>query len=329
MPTRIEWTDETWNVISGCTPISAGCANCYAKRMSKRLAGRFGYPENGYHCPACSLDYHLLGGEHCPQCGKTATETSSFDVTFHADKLDQPLRWKKPRRVFVCSMGDLFHEDVSDEWIDQVFAVIGMTQRHTYQILTKRPERMLTYFTTHGRFRRVYNACREMSLAGFFDCDVKTRVQNILIEDARDKWWDKIFGNVHLGVTAENQEQADKRVQILLRIPAAVHFVSIEPMLGPIIVQGGNVPKSPDGPWPDEPLHSRSYLRGVCGDRRIDWVICGAETGPGKRQMDLNWARDIRDQCQAAGVPFFFKKDSDGRHTLDGRTWEQFPEGRA
>jgi len=242
MPTRIEWTDETWNPITGCTPISAGCAHCYAQRMSLRLAGRCGYPKAPH----------------------------SFDVTFHEDKLRQPLKWKKPRRIFVCSMGDLFHIDVRPQWLEDIFAVIKRCQQHTFQILTKRPGKMKTWF----------------------------------------EWYGSIPENVQLGTTPENQAMADLRIPILLQIPAAVHFVSIEPMLGPVKLFGFCSPT-----WGKLP--PSAFLH---------WVIVGAETGPGARHMDLNWARSVRDQCQAAGVAYFFKKDSQGRHTLDGRVWEQFPE---
>jgi len=243
MPTKIEWATETWNPITGCTPISEGCKNCYAKRMAQRLAGRFGYPAD-----------------------------DPFRVTLHPDKLDQPLRWKKPRRVFVCSMGDLFHEDVLEEWIDQVYEVIANTPQHTFQILTKRPERMARYI-------------RIMSAA---------------------------LPNVWLGVTAENQEQADKRIPVLLQIPAAVRFVSVEPMLEAVVIGDllGDAYSSMHG----------GFAPG------IDWVICGAETGSGARPMDLDWARDLRDQCVSAEVPFFFKRDSNGNRELDGQLWEQYPE---
>jgi len=243
MPTKIEWATETWNPITGCTPISEGCKNCYAKRMAQRLAGRFGYPAD-----------------------------DPFRVTLHPDKLDQPLRWKKPRRVFVCSMGDLFHEDVLEEWIDQVYEVIANTPQHTFQILTKRPERMARYI-------------RIMSAA---------------------------LPNVWLGVTAENQEQADKRIPVLLQIPAAVRFVSVEPMLEAVVIGDllGDAYSSMHG----------GFAPG------IDWVICGAETGSGARPMELDWARDLRDQCVSAEVPFFFKRDSNGNRELDGQLWEQYPE---
>jgi protein gp37 len=254
MPTKIEWVKnadgtkgETWNPISGCSPISAGCKNCYARRMSKRLAGRFGYP------PA----------------------PHNFDVTFHPGKLNRPLHWKKPRRIFVCSMSDLFHPLVDSRDRHKVFCVMEMCRRHTFQILTKRPEIMAQFIRLYAKFNL----------------------------------WP--LSNVWLGITGEDQEQLDKRVPVLLQIPAAVRFVSIEPMLGNIF------------------LH-HAWLYDYVYDRRIgtflDWIIAGAETGPGKRPMKLDWARSVRDQCQQAGVPFFFKRDGEGRHTLDGRLWEEMPD---
>ena len=230
MPSQIEWTDETWNPVTGCTPVSEGCKNCYAARMAKRLAGRAGYPKD-----------------------------DPFRVTRHADKQDDPLHWRKPRRVFVCSMGDLFHEDVPDAFIYRVLEVILLTPRHTYQMLTKRPGRMAAV------------------LGGY-----------------------EAIPNLWLGVTAENQQTADERIPLLLQTPAAVRFVSIGPMLGPIDVSPylGQVhadalglPYKGDDPWHDG----------------LDWVICGGETGPGARPMNPKWVRDVRDQCMAAGVPFFFK----------------------
>ena len=237
---KIEWTEKTWNPITGCTKISAGCANCYAERMSHRLAGRFGYPAD-----------------------------DPFRVTFHPDKLEEPLHWKTPRRVFVCSMGDLFHEKVSDEWLAEIWSVMLRCPQHTFQILTKRPAACRWWIDLHyGRF------------------DVRC------IEPPQNIW---------LGVTAENQTEADKRIPILLDIPAAVRFVSIEPMLGGIDISP-YLPCEVDSGGYDPQGHSINvWMPG------IDWVIVGGETGPGARPMHPDWARSVRDQCQEAGVPFFFK----------------------
>jgi len=244
MPTKIEWTDETWNPITGCTPISEGCRNCYARRMAHRLRGRCGYPKD-----------------------------DPFRVTLHRDKVYDPHGWRKPRLVFVCSMGDLFHKDVPLDWIEAVWSAMVVAEAHVFQVLTKRPARMLEFVTSWIDHMRAGS---------------KAPVKNI---------W--------LGVTAENQARADERIPILLKIPAAVRFVSIEPML--------------------EPVELRSWV-GKGDMPYLDWVIVGAETGPGKRPMKTEWALDVKRQCEAAGVPFFFKKDSQGRHTLDGKTYEQFPE---
>ncbi len=237
--TKIEWVKNkdgtqgrTWNPVTGCSKISPGCQNCYAERMSKRLAGRFGYPKD-----------------------------EPFRVTLHPERLEEPLRWRKPQMVFVCSMGDLFHEDVPFEFVEEVRAVMVRCPQHTFQLLTKRSERMLEF-------------ARWMA-----DGDHISTAE-----------WPR---NVWLGVTAENQEQADKRIPVLLQIPAAVRFVSVEPMLGPIDLYSYLIIGT------DQP---GSIMR-----NGLDQVICGGETGPKARPMHPDWARILRDQCQSAGVPFFFK----------------------
>lgn len=251
MPTKIEWATETWNPVTGCTPISEGCRNCYAERMSKRLAGRCGYPE----------------GE-------------PFRVTLHPDKLEQPLRWKKPRMIFVCSMGDLFHEDVPEIEIIRVFAVMADAQQHTYLVLTKRPERMKEVLTSPSIANDVW------------------LMTNTGISEDKPIW---PLPNVWLGVTAENQARADERIPILLQIPAAVRFVSVEPMLGPVDLSlSDGVDLSMSVGTGLKP--GKSYLI-----NSLDWVICGGQTGPGARPMHPDWVRSLRDQCKEAGVPFFFK----------------------
>lgn len=273
MPTSIEWVrnpdgtkGETWNPVTGCTKISAGCRSCYAERMSKRLAGRYGYPAAPHN----------------------------FDVTLHPDKLDQPLKWKKPRRVFVCSMGDLFHEDVPFTYITSVLGYLNLASQHTFMILTKRPDRMLEY---HQRF-------------------------------AERMGWEttRPLPNLCLGVTVENADQL-WRIDHLLATPAAVRFVSCEPLLGPVDFGHlwlGEEHTADCGGCKATPVRGQPYCPGHDAGG-IHWIIAGAETGPGARPMDLDWARDLRDQCVAAGVPFFFKRDSDGNRELDGRLWEQWP----
>ena len=216
----------------GCTKVGLGCINCYAERMATRLRGRHGYPEN-----------------------------EPFRVTPRPDRLEQPLHWRKPRMVFLCSMGDLFHEDVPTSFIQQVFDVMLRCPQHTFQVLTKRPER---------------------------------------VKELADQlpWPD----NVWIGTSVENDTVLG-RISDLQAVPAAKRFLSLEPLLGPIS---------------DLPLTG------------IDWVIVGGESGPKFRPMQDDWVREIRDQCVAANVKFFFKQRA-GLHPkklgseLDGREWKEFP----
>ena len=289
---KIEWTEYSWNPVTGCTPASEGCQNCYAKRMANRLRGRCGYPAD-----------------------------DPFKVTMHEDRLGEPLRWKQPRRVFVCSMGDLFHEDVKDEWIARIWWVMGQCagyldpsryRGHTFIILTKRPERMQKW------------------LNGWNDRETRRQWIESFGEVydwmSGPKYWPDVLPNVWLGVTAENQARADERIPLLLQIPAAVRFVSVEPMLGPVDLTSylpccsccdAPIDKT-DPAWrwngicwehkcPDNPPQS-GYFAAYAG---VDWVICGGETGPGARPMHPDWVRNLRDQCQTAGVPFFFKSWGD------------------
>jgi len=229
---------ETWNPIVGCSKVSPGCDNCYAEKMAKRIVGMLEKNKGEtYHSYLWVKDWN----------GRTALNT---------DQIDKPLQWQAPRMIFVCSMGDLFHESNHFKMIDQVFDIIQRCPQHIFIILTKRPEKMSRYYQIFHK-------------------------------------------NVWLGVTAENQEQANKRIPILLQIPAAKRFVSIEPMLGPVEI--------------------KDYLRydcdcGICnfcnGQKveNIDWVICGGESGSKARPMHYEWVRSLRDQCKAIDVPFFFKQ---------------------
>ena len=230
--TKIEWTETTWNPVTGCSKISPGCEHCYAERMALRL-----------------------------QAMGQAKYANGFEVSTHPKELKVPATWRKPSMVFVCSMGDLFHKDVPLEFLRQVFAVIKSTPQHTYQLLTKRSERLASI--------------------------------------APDLHWPK---NLWMGVTVENGDYVH-RINDLAQVPAAVRFLSCEPLLGPLN---------------HLPLDS------------IDWVIVGGESGPRARSMSSDWVRDIRDQCTSKGVPFFFKqwggvnKKKAGR-TLDRKVWQQFP----
>lgn len=239
--TKIEWAEKTWNPVTGCTKISPGCKNCYAERMAHRLQ-------------AMGQQRYLNG----------------FKPTCHPDILDEPMRWRKPSRIFVCSMADLFHDDIPIGFITNVLLTAQMAQQHTFLILTKRPERM------------------KKVLSAIFAVNVP-------------------LPNLWLGVTAENQEQADKRIPVLLQIPAAKRFVSVEPMLGPV-----DLTDLSNGENAIATVNVTPGLYGLGEQTEIkhglDWVICGGESGPGARPMHPDWVRSLRDQCQAANVPFLFKQ---------------------
>ena len=190
--------------------------------------------------------------------------------------VDAPLRWRRPRRIFVNSMSDLFHEDVADETIDRIFAVMALAPRHTFQILTKRPERMHEYMSA-----RVVNAGNEPRIAAFAGAVSKMADARGLPE--RSLQWP--LANMWLGVSVEDQRRADERIPLLLQTPVALRFLSMEPLLGPVDI--------------------RNYLSETGG---VDWVIVGGESGPEARPMHLDWARALRDQCLGARVPFFFKQ---------------------
>ena len=213
MPTKIEWAEETWNPVTGCTKVSPGCKHCYAETQAERFRGTKAFP-NG------------------------------FDLTLKPERLEQPQRWKKPRRIFVNSMSDLFHEGIHDQYIILTYEIMRSTTRHEYLVLTKRAERMREMLTTG---------------LGVY-----------------------MHPNIWHGVSVENQDYALRRIPDLCDVPSPIRFLSCEPLLGPLDLT----------PWLDE----------------LQWVIVGGESGRGKRPIDLDWAREIRDQCAAAGVPFFMKQ---------------------
>ena len=276
---KIEWTDATWNPIRAyldgrggdgsrlgwhCEHVSEACRHCYAETMN----GRFG----------TGLPYARQSRDR-------------VEIILDEKTLTQPLRWKKPRKIFVCSMTDLCADFVPDEMIDRVFAVMALCPQHTFQVLTKRPMRMRAYAETVTLARLI-------------------RGSNDLPSDpvAMPSW---PLPNVWIGVTAENQEQADKRIPDLLATPAARRFVSIEPMLGPVNLLG---PEN-EGPLANgEPTQEQieadktGWFVLRYGAPRLDWVICGGESGRHARPTHPDWARSLRDQCVAAGVPFFFKQ---------------------
>lgn len=268
--TAIQWTHvpgykgETWNPTTGCTRVSPGCDHCYAFQLhdQRHVAwkrGRFDSAPEQYHQPFSTVQ--LLEA-----------------------RLTEPLRAKKPRAYFVDSMADLFHEDVPDDYLDRVFAVMAVASQHIFMVLTKRPERMCAYLRAPEREDRVEAAGAEMGYT------FRRRVS----------YGDWPLSNVWLGVSAEDQARADDRIPLLLDTPAAVRFVSAEPLLGPI--EFSNVGGRSDA----VAQLGRPALAG------IDWVIVGGESGPHARPFHLAWARSIRDQCAATGVAFFMKQLGQG-----------------
>lgn len=318
--TKIEWTDDTWNPVVGCTKVSTGCDNCYAERMALRQAGMeyARYNENAN----CEYPQPFEGGKYSDVVN-TSKRCWNGETFCDEKALEIPLHWKKPKLIFVCSMGDLFHPSVPFVFIDRVFAVMALCSQHTFQVLTKRTDRMAEYLTYSKRSLKIMDTARQIA---------KGRGGEFM-NDAGVICWP--LPNVWFGVTAENQEQADKRIPILLQIPAAVRFVSVEPMLGVIKFRKGkkgeifkclkcnwqgrhteltggnlsiNCPKcnarNTLGSNHENELKDIGHYRGL----DIDWVICGGESGAGARPMHPDWARSLRDQCMTAGVPFLFKQ---------------------
>ena len=270
----IEWTEATWNPIVGCSVTSPGCTNCYAMRMAARLE-RMSQPRYA------GLTQPTKAGPVWTGVLRQAPEAT----------LLQPLRWKRPRRIFVNSMSDLFHEDVPDEWIDQVFAVMALAPQHTFQVLTKRTERMRDYVCTRAGDWMLHLPEAFLSIGAFTLSLGFTPVQ-----------WP--LPNVWCGVSVEDQARADERIPHLLATPAAKRFLSCEPLLGPVNLTdlGGSGSAKSYG------AHGFTCLRGLCGRPAVDWVIVGGESGPSARPMYPDWARSLRKQCQVASVPFFFKQ---------------------
>lgn len=274
--TGIEWTDATWNPVRGCSRVSEGCRHCYAEQIAARFSGP-GQPYEGL------ADRAKSGSKWT---GK---------VRLIEEALDQPLRWRRPRRIFVNSMSDLFHENLPDEAIDRVFAVMALAPQHTFQVLTKRPDRMLEWSLRNATGGRIFHLAGELG-------------------KPQSGAWPR--PNIWLGVSVEDQRAADERIPLLLQTPAAKRFLSCEPLLGPVDLSRCGKHYTGSGP-----LHLwKTDLEGNGGWRQqhgaktgedppeIDWVIAGGESRSGARPMHPDWARSLRDQCAAAGVPFFFKQ---------------------
>jgi protein gp37 len=278
---NIEWTDSTWNPITGCSKVSQGCKFCYAETMHKRLTGM----------------------------GQAKYREPFKKVRCHPDALLHPFTLKKPQKVFVNSMSDLFHPDVPFDFIDEVFAVMLLNPHITFQILTKRPEIMLQYLgvqdLTHGP---------EVYPDSFID-RIESKAVNIIGKLGLDRlpamWALQPIPNVWLGTSIEDQKTANERVPILLKVPAAVHFLSCEPLLGPIDLTNYKY-QNQHGDWFFHNLLTGEIELQAFGkynwNSRVDWVIVGGESGHKARPMHPEWVRSVRDQCKVAGVPFFFKQ---------------------
>lgn len=247
--TSIEWTDASWNPIVGCTEVSPGCANCYAARLaSSRLR------ETPHYIGLAEIEKHIERDDY----GKTRW---TGKINFLPERLEEPLHWRKPRKIFVCDMGDLFHEGCAVSWVEQVFSVMAACPQHAFQVLTKRSSTMRTLLSSETFRKHVFGAL--------------------------EPTWP--LPNVWVGVSVENQHFADERIPVLLQTPAAVRWISCEPLLGQVQLLR----------WMQ---HPSEQLPGV------DWVVCGGESGPNARPMDPNWARCLRGQCELTDVPFFFKQ---------------------
>ncbi len=271
--TGIEWTDATWNPVRGCERVSPGCENCYAERVAARFSGP-GMPYEGL----------AIMGANGPRWTR--------EVAFISGKLDQPLRWRKPRRIFVNSMSDLFQRKLDVRDIDQVFAVMALSPQHTFQVLTKRADRMRAYLNDPNVWPRVSAAAHAISLT--------------LPKSRREDWlMISPLPNVWLGVSAEDQQRADERIPLLLETPAAVRFVSYEPALGPVDL-GDYLPVCREKPGTCGA--AQQYHCGCQYPTQLHWVIAGAESGHGARPMNEDWVRSVRDQCAAAGTAFFYKQ---------------------
>lgn len=303
--TGIVWTDVTWNPTTGCDRVSDGCDHCYALTLAKRLKG--------------------MGSAKYQTDGDPRTSGPGFGLAVHPDTLGMPLRWKTPRRVFVNSMSDLFHDQVPDEFVARVFAVMAATPRHTYQLLTKRHARMRSLLNNPEWRNNVFLRSRVLT----FTCPPRPLPT-----------WP--LPNLWLGVSVENQQWANIRVPALLGTPAAVRWLSCEPLLGPVdltgrpvIIDGKAAPVTQNwltGHLAWQAADSAPVAAIHLAAPRIAWVVTGGESGPGYRPAATAWFRDIRDQCKAAGVAFLHKQN--GGHTpksggreLDGRTYDEYPDG--
>ena len=296
--TAIEWTERSWNPIVGCSIVSPGCTNCYAMKMARRIE-------------LMGTAAHYAGLTQLTKAGAVWTGKLAL-APEHV--LLEPLRRQKPTTWFVNSMGDLFHEDVPDAWIDQVFAVMALHPQHTFQVLTKRPGRMRAY--VEAAFERIVMAMIRLIEAGWPPAKKTCERHGLQWSQpgSGDDWYP--LRNVWKGTSVEDQKRANERVPDLLATPAAVRFVSAEPLLGGIRFDE----LRPDGiKFTLNALTGEGrHLLGFAGQTaKLDWIIVGGESGSGARPMHPDWPREVRDQCAAAGTAFFFKQWGEWKNGSD------------
>ena len=305
--TSIEWTNVSWNPIRGCSRVSAGCEQCYAEGVAARFSGV--HPKTGK-----PLSYHGLAR----RSGK-GLPLWTGEVRMVPEHLADPLRWRTPRKVFVNSMSDLFHEKLTNEQIAAVFGVMMAAPDHTFQCLTKRARRMREWFgwvAEHGGLNRYIRAnwadLRDFYAAGSRFGEYRGKRHRtgddagamVLNASGCSRW---PLENVHLGVSAENQETADERIPDLLACPAEVRWVSAEPLIGPVDFDAIQIPGAQDGLRFSALTHQHDARFGT-SDNLLNWVVIGGESGSKSRPFDLAWGRDIIQQCKAADVPVFMKQ---------------------
>ena len=303
---KIEWTEQTWNPVRGCSRVLPGCQNCYAERIAARFSA-------GQADSACKEAAGMEPGGPFAGFAKRTPSGPRWTgrVELIPEMLEIPLRRRKPTTYFVNSMSDLFHESLTDEAIDRVFDVMALCPQHTFQVLTKRAKRMQGYLGTVRDQLTDLVRERAHNLSRFDD----VRKWAALITRGIQPEWSLPLANIWLGVSCEDQQRADERIPLLLQTPAAVRFISAEPLLGPVNLKFNDEYPDPDGCYAD-------------ARHGIAWVIVGGESGPGARPMHPDWVRSIRDQCQAAAVPFFFKQWGEWRPCeLNGATYYWWPGG--
>jgi protein gp37 len=329
---KIQWTEKTWNPIRGCSRVSEGCRNCYAMRMARRQDK----PGKAYEGLTRMTWNERAHAERVDWSG---------GVRFVPERLDKPLRWRKPRHVFVNSMGDLFHEKLTNEQIAAVFGVMAACPQHTFQVLTKRPRRMVEWFEWVEKRERDGRSLFPLDDSGWRIrqmLHVSARRVGASVPEHHGGPWP--LPNVWLGVTAEDQQRADERIPLLLQVPAAVRFVSVEPLLDAVDLSPWLYCQACGYGREAQLMHGDHRLCGAGVDRPgptvLDWVIAGCESGPGARPAETDWFRSLRDQCQEAGVPFFLKQMMQTNYggsramakaklvkmpTLDGKVWDEVP----